>query len=249
MNEGQADDGFAGSAGGVGTDAFGAEMVGVDQVGCAVVVSGEMTASSIDFAAVPGAGRRKLGDFVAGKIIEIVDRAGRSGLANALAAGIVDVGSGGAVVHRGDAVLGIVSIAVGAVAEKIARGVVRVAVHAVVGAAEAEHHRVRAVLVPAIAQAVVVIGIDLGAAVFVRAHETIEIVISIRPIAVDAIGDGGEAQTGVIRTGFGDAASERDGEDGARSVEVGGDINRPRDEAKYRAPKSSSPTRYRVLCR
>src|SRR6266581_352518 len=185
--EGQAGYGFARGARGVSADAFGAEMVGVDQVGCAVVVSGEMTASRIDFAPVPGAGRRKLGDSVAGKIIEIVDRAGRSAFANALAAGIVDIGSRGAVIHRGDAVLCVVSIAVGAVVEEIPGGVVRVAVHAVVGAAEAEHHGVRAVLVPAIAQTVVVIGIDLGAAVFVRAHETIEIVISIRPIAVDAV--------------------------------------------------------------
>ncbi len=47
---------------------------------------------------------------MAGEVIEVRHGARGSGFLDALAVGVVDIGSGGAVVHRGDAVLGVVII-------------------------------------------------------------------------------------------------------------------------------------------
>ena len=124
----------------------------------------------------------------------------------------------------------------GAVVQEIAGGVVRIAVRAVVGAAEAELHRMRTVLLPAIAEAVVRIRIHRLAAVLVGAAKAIEVVIGIGPIAVDAVvgsedvaiwcvatarrnadgvvravRDGGKAEPGIVRLCFGDDVTERGG--------------------------------------
>jgi hypothetical protein len=60
-------------------------------------------------------------------------------------------------VHLDEAVFGVIEIAVGTVVPEVARGIVGVAVHAVVVAAETKLHGESAVLVPAVTVAVVVV--------------------------------------------------------------------------------------------
>src|SRR2546426_6000859 len=156
-----------------------------------------MAAAGVHFAAVPGAGRAELGDLVSGEIIEEIHAVAAGGFADALAFGIVHVtgGRGGAVaegaVHLNDTGFGVVEIGVRAgtraVSGQVARQVVADASDAgdVIVGVEAQLRGVRAILVPAVPEAVVVVGVGLTGSV--GGQQAIEIVISIGPVAVYAV--------------------------------------------------------------
>src|SRR2546425_8193153 len=202
-----------------------------------------MAAAGVHFAAVPGAGRAELGDLVSGEIIEEIHAGAAGGFADALAFGIIHVAGGrggtvaGRAVHLDNAIFGVIKIGVRAgtraVVGQISRKVIADASDAgdVIVGVEAQLRGVRAILVPAVPEAVVVVGVGLTGSV--GGQQAIEIVISIGPVAVyavirrknvavrgeaaagrdgqgikRAVGDGGQAQARVVRPRFRDSVAE-----------------------------------------
>src|SRR5208283_995852 len=173
--EGEAGDGFADGAVVSGAHAFGAEPVDVAEVGGAAVFE-EMAGADIDVA-LPKAGGEPL-QHAAGLVVgelrgsgRVAAASGSGGFLHAVAIGVVDVGCSVAAVHREDVIFGVIGVVVGAVVEEVAGSVVGVAVHAVVVlrrarivAGEGGVERLRAGLVPAVAETVVGVGIRRSAA-------------------------------------------------------------------------------------
>ena len=214
--EGEAGDGGTERPSGIGSHAFGAEPIGVIEDGAAGI-GGEVAASGENLVGTTVDTVRSVHVGVAGEIVDVKNGAGGRSAAfvvagggdffYALTKGVVDVGGGSPSVNLCDSIFGVVRVGVDTVAQEISRGIVRVAVDAIVVlriagivASERGDERVGAVLLPAVAKAVVNIGKDSCATAFVGASDTIEWIVSVGPIAVGSVIGGEDVSVGSVAT-------------------------------------------------